>query len=408
MAVTIQAFNGYAREAPARDPELRHITVLGSTGSVGRNTLDLVERNPAKFRVEALTANTNATLLAEQARRHRAQLAVIADESRYSELKAALSGTGIEAAAGAASVAEAARRPSEWVMAAIVGAAGLAPTLAAVERGAVVGLANKESLVCAGDIVMKAVGVNAATLLPVDSEHSAIFQVLDYERSEAVTRISLTASGGPFRTMARSQLGAVTPAEAVAHPNWSMGAKISVDSATMMNKGLEVIEASHLFPVPKERIEIVVHPQSVIHSMVEYVDGSVLAQLGTQDMRTPIAVALAWPDRMTAPSKRLDFARLSELTFEAPDLDRFPALRVARDALQAGGSAPTTLNAANEVAVAAFLAGRIRFLDIVGVVEDALEALPNEPMSTLDEVRAADAAAREVASTRVRASAMRN
>jgi 1-deoxy-D-xylulose-5-phosphate reductoisomerase len=286
--------------------------------------------------------------------------------------------------------------------------AGLEPTLAAVERGAVVGLANKESLVCAGDIVMKAVGVNAATLLPVDSEHSAIFQVLDYERSEAVARIILTASGGPFRTMARSQLGAVTPAEAVAHPNWSMGAKISVDSATMMNKGLEVIEASHLFPVPKERIEIVVHPQSVIHSMVEYVDGSVLAQLGTPDMRTPIAVALAWPDRMTAPSKRLDFARLSELTFEAPDLDRFPALRVAREALHAGGSAPTTLNAANEVAVDAFLAGRIRFLDIVGVVEDALEALPNEPMATLDEVRAADTAAREVASTRVRAFAMRN
>ncbi|HYB08391.1 MAG TPA: 1-deoxy-D-xylulose-5-phosphate reductoisomerase [Alphaproteobacteria bacterium] len=408
MAVTAQTFDGYAREAPVRNPAPKRITVLGSTGSVGRNTLDLVERNPAKFRVEALTANTNVALLAEQACRHRARLAVIAEESSYGELKTALSGTGIEAAAGAASVVEAARRPSDWVMAAIVGAAGLEPTLAAVERGAVVGLANKESLVCAGDIVMKAVGDNAATLLPVDSEHSAIFQVLDYERSDAVARIILTASGGPFRTMARIQLDAVTPAEAVAHPNWSMGAKISVDSATMMNKGLEVIEASHLFPVPKERIEIVVHPQSVIHSMVEYVDGSVLAQLGTPDMRTPIAVALAWPERMTAPSKRLDFASLSDLTFEAPDLDRFPALRVAREALYAGGSAPTTLNAANEVAVEAFLAGRIRFLDIVSVVEAALNALPNRTMSTLDDVRAADTAAREVASTRVHALVLRN
>jgi 1-deoxy-D-xylulose-5-phosphate reductoisomerase len=408
MAVTIKAFDGYAREATARHPAPKRVTVLGSTGSVGRNTLDLVERNPSRFDVEALTANTNAALLAEQARRHRARLAVIADESRYGELKAALSGTGIEAAAGSAAVADAARRPSEWVMAAIVGAAGLEPTLAAVERGAVVGLANKESLVCAGDIVMKAVGVNEATLLPVDSEHSAIFQVLDYERGDAVARIILTASGGPFRTIARAQLGAVTPAQALAHPNWSMGAKISVDSATMMNKGLEVIEASHLFPVAKERIEIVVHPQSVIHSMVEYVDGSVLAQLGTPDMRTPIAVALAWPERMSAPSKRLDFANLGELTFEAPDLDRFPALRVARDALQAGGSAPTTLNAANEVAVEAFLAGRIRFLDIVGVVEDALEALPSGRMATLDEVRLADAAAREVASARVQAFAIRS
>jgi len=267
----------------------------------------------------------------------------------------------------------------------------------------VVGLANKEALVCAGDIVMKAVSTNGATLLPVDSEHSAIFQVFDFDRTDAVARIILTASGGPFRTIERSQLHSVTPAQAVAHPNWSMGAKISVDSATMMNKGLEVIEASHLFPVSRERIEIVVHPQSVIHSMVEYVDGSVLAQLGTPDMRTPIAVALAWPERMAAPSKRLDFATIGALTFEAPDMDRFPALRVARDALHAGGGAPTILNAANEVAVGAFLARRIRFLDIVRVVEDTIGAVRNSEMTNLAEVRSTDAAAREIAPERVAA-----
>ena len=385
----------------ARTPAPKRITVLGSTGSVGCSTLDLLARNPAQFELAALTANRNVERLAAQALRHRPALAVIADERRYRELKTALAGSGIEVGAGREAVIDAARRPAERVMAAIVGAAGLEPTLAAVERGAIVGLANKETLVCAGDIVMREVALRGATLLPVDSEHSAIFQVFDFERAAAVERIILTASGGPFRTIEPSQLHSVTPAQAVAHPNWSMGAKISVDSATMMNKGLEVIEASHLFPVAAERIEIVVHPQSVIHSMVEYVDGSVLAQLGTPDMRTPIAYALAWPARMAAPAKRLAFASLAALTFEAPDFARFPALRVAREALQSGGNAPTILNAANEVAVGAFLEGRIRFLDIVPVVEGTLGNVPNAPLGSLTEVRAADAAGREAAARRV-------
>ena len=396
MALSIREPCGSIEGQPAP----RRVTVLGSTGSVGCSTLDLLERNPESFGVEALTAKSNVTRLAEQALRHHPALAVIADERHYPALKAALSGTGIEVAAGREALLYAARRPAEWVMAAIVGAAGLEPTLAAIERGAIVGLANKETLVCAGDIVMRQVALSEATLLPVDSEHSAIFQVFDSAHAGAVERIILTASGGPFRTIHPSQLHSVTPAQAVAHPNWTMGAKISVDSATMMNKGLEVIEASHLFPVAPERIEIVVHPQSVIHSMVEYVDGSVLAQLGTPDMRTPIAYALSWPARMAAPAKRLDFASLSALTFEAPDVERFPALRVAREALQSGGNAPTILNAANEVAVMAFLEGRIRFLDIVSVVEGTLGEIPNTPLATLAEVRAADGVAREVAERR--------
>jgi len=390
-----------AERSLVRKAEPVRVSVLGSTGSVGCNTLDLIARNPAKFEVVALTANRNVERLAAQALLHRPALAVIAEERCYGELKAALSGSGIEIAAGREAVIAAACRPAERVLAAIVGAAGLEPTLAAIERGAIVGLANKETLVCAGDIVMRQVELRHATLLPVDSEHSAIFQVFDFARADAVERIILTASGGPFRTIEPSQLHSVTPAQAVAHPNWSMGAKISVDSATMMNKGLEVIEASHLFPVAAERIEIVVHPQSVIHSMVEYVDGSVLAQLGTPDMRTPIALALSWPERMAAPAKRLAFASLSELTFEAPDMSRFPALRVAREALQSGGNAPTILNAGNEIAVHAFLDGRIRFLDIVPVVEGTLADLPTRPLLSLAEVRATDAAAREAATRRV-------
>jgi 1-deoxy-D-xylulose-5-phosphate reductoisomerase len=391
MAVTLE------RDAPRAEAAPRRITVLGSTGSVGCSTLDLVERDPDSFELVALTAARNVERLADQARRLRPALAVIADEQFYQPLKSALAGTGIEVAAGREAVVEAARRPAGWVMSAIVGAAGLEATLAAVERGAIVGLANKETLVCAGDIVMAAIKRAGATLLPVDSEHSAIFQVFDFARPEAVERIILTASGGPFRTVERSELGGVTPEQAVAHPNWSMGAKISVDSATMMNKGLEVIEAAHLFPLPEDRIEIVIHPQSVIHSMVEYVDGSVLAQLGTPDMRTPIGYALAWPSRMATPSKRMDFTLSSTLTFEPPDLERFPALAVARRALQTGGNAPTILNAANEIAVEAFLARRIRFLDVVRVVEDTLGALANAPVSTLAAVREADANAREMA-----------
>jgi len=390
-----------AGEAVVRIPRTaaspRSVTILGSTGSIGTSTVDLLDRNPGAFTVEALTANGNVALLIEQARRLRPRLAVVGDERKYAELKAALAGSGIETAAGEAALIDAAVRPADWVMAAIVGAAGLAPTLAAVRRGVVVALANKECLVCAGELVLAEVARSGATLLPVDSEHSAIFQVFDFERREAIERIILTASGGPFRTLDKASMAAVTPAQAVAHPNWSMGAKISADSATMMNKGLEVIEAHHLFGMPEERIEVVVHPQSVVHSLVAYVDGSVLAQLGSPDMRTPIAYAMRWPERMAAPSPRLDLAAIGELTFEQPDPIRFPALRVAREALRAGGGSPTVLNAANEIAVGGFLAGRIGFLDIVAVVEGTLAAMPGGVPRTLDDVWALDAEARRAA-----------
>ena len=375
----------------------RGVTILGSTGSVGCNTIDLIQRHPDAFAVQALTANNSVALLAEQARALRPRLAVVADPKGYEDLKDALAGTGIECAAGPAAVVEAATRPAEWVMAAIVGTAGLEPTLAAVRRGAIVALANKECLVSAGDVMMAEVRGNGATLLPVDSEHSAIFQVFEFDRADKVDRIILTASGGPFLGMDLADMAGVTPEQAVAHPNWDMGAKISVDSATMMNKGLELIEAYHLFPVPEDRIEILVHPQSVVHSMVAYVDGSVLAQMGTPDMRTPIAFALGWPERMVAPATRLALEEIGDLTFEAPDPVRFPALRVARDALQTGGGAPTILNAANEVAVQSFLSGRIGFLDIVRIVEHTLETAPNGKLENLDDVGEADAAARRIA-----------
>ncbi len=375
----------------------RRVTILGSTGSVGCNTLDLIVRQPEAFAVEALTANGSAVRLAEQARRVGAKLAVVADENRYQDLKEALAGSGIEAAAGAPALSEAAARPADWIMAAIVGAAGLAPTLAAVRRGAIVALANKETLVCAGSLMIAEVMHHGATLLPVDSEHNAIFQVLDFERLDAVDRIILTASGGPFRTLSRAAMAEVTPDQAVAHPNWDMGAKISVDSATMMNKGLELIEAHHLFGLPETRIEILVHPQSVVHSMVAYSDGSVLAQMGQPDMRTPIAYTLAWPERMAAPVARLDLAEIGQLTFEAPDSERFPALRLARQALQAGGSAPTVLNAANEVAVAEFLAGRLGFLGIAEVVERTLERIAVVSLGGLDDVWRIDREARRFA-----------
>ncbi|MBW7849010.1 MAG: 1-deoxy-D-xylulose-5-phosphate reductoisomerase [Rhodospirillales bacterium] len=380
----------------------RTITILGSTGSIGSNTVDLVLRNPGAFEVEALTAHSNAAKLARQARELRPKLAVVADPGAYAELKEALSGTDVEAAAGPDAVVAAAARPAEWVMAAIVGAAGLQPTLAAARRGAVVALANKECLVCAGELMMGEVRRHGATLLPVDSEHSAIFQVFDFEQPEKVERIILTASGGPFRTFDYAAMADVTPSQAVAHPNWDMGAKISVDSATMMNKGLELIEAHHLFGLPEERIEILVHPQSVIHSLVAYVDGSVLAQLGTPDMRTPIAYALGWPRRMDAPAARLDLAALGSLTFEAPDLKRFPALRLARQALRSGGGAPTVFNAANEVAVQAFLAGRIGFLDIAAVVEDTMDRMGESVVTSLDDVIEIDCSAREAAGERAR------
>ena len=393
-----------ARDAvlkPVPSAAPRSVTILGSTGSVGRNTVDLIRRHPDAYRIEALTGSDNVTLLAEQARLLRPKLAVVANPARYGELKEALAGTGTELAAGPEAVIEAAQRPADWVMASIVGAAGLKPTLAAVRRGAVIGLANKETLVCAGALMMGEVKRHEATLLPVDSEHSAIFQVFETERREAVDRIILTASGGPFRTASREVMEKATPAQAVKHPNWSMGAKISIDSATMMNKGLEIIEAQHLFNMPESRIDVLVHPQSVIHSMVSYVDGSVLAQLGTPDMRTPIAVALAWPKRMGCPCERLDFAKVSTLTFEAPDEIRFPALKLARQALRSGGGAPVVLNAANEVAVQAFLDGRVGFLDIAAIVENCLARVNAGAAADLEEVAMADQASRAEARRQV-------
>jgi 1-deoxy-D-xylulose-5-phosphate reductoisomerase len=373
------------------------VTILGSTGSIGCSTVDLVERRPDLYRVEALVANSRVDILAEQARKLKARVAVVADESAYGALKQALAGTGIEAAAGPEAVVAAAERPAEWVMAAIVGAAGLAPTLAAVRRGAVVGLANKECLVCAGQLMMAEVEKHGATLLPVDSEHSAIFQVFEADQHDKIEKIILTASGGPFRTRTREFMADVTPEQAVAHPNWSMGAKISVDSASMFNKGLELIEAHHLFAMPEDRIDIVVHPQSVIHSLVAYVDGSVLAQLGSPDMRTPIAYALGWPNRIEAPAPKLNLAEIASLTFEAPDPVRFPSLRLAREALRAGGSAAAVLNAANEVAVAAFLDRRLGFLDIAAIVEKTVAGVAHCQLGSIDDVLAQDAEARRFA-----------
>ena len=376
-------------------PSPRRVTVLGSTGSVGCNTVDLLQRQPERYQIEALTAQSNVDRLAEQARSLKPRLAVIGDAALYGALKQALEGTGVEAAAGKAAVVEAAHRPVDWVMAAIVGAAGLAATLAAVRQGAIVALANKESLVCAGSLMMAEVTAHGATLLPVDSEHNAIYQVFDFERRESIDHIIITASGGPFREFDLDSMATVTPEQAIAHPNWKMGPKISVDSATLMNKGLEIIEAHHLFDLPSERIEVVIHPQSVIHSLVAYVDGSVLAQLGAPDMRTPIAYTLGWPDRIEAPVARLDLAEIAKLTFEPPDRDRFPALELCREALKAGNGAPTILSAANEVAVQEFLAGRIGFLDIVRIVERTLERVPRCEITSLDDVYGLDAAARD-------------
>ena len=372
----------------------RSVTILGSTGSVGCNTLDLIDKNAERFSVVALTANTSVDRLIEQARHFRPAIAVIGDEGLLPALRDGLAGTDVEAAGGAGAIVEAAEVPSDWVMGGIVGAAGLKPTLAAVRRGVIVGLANKECLVCAGAIVMAEVERSGATLLPVDSEHNAIFQVFDFDHQESISRIILTASGGPFRTKSRDEMRDVSPEQAVAHPNWVMGRKISVDSATLMNKGLELIEAFHLFPLDEPAIDILVHPQSVVHSMVEYEDGSVLAQMGSPDMQTPISYALNWPRRMKTPVKRLDLASIGSLTFEAPDPERFPALRLAREALRAGGAMPTILNAANEVAVHSFLERKIGFLDICRLVEDTLDSTaPSEP-GCLEDIEEIDAAAR--------------
>ncbi|MFU7528040.1 1-deoxy-D-xylulose-5-phosphate reductoisomerase [Qipengyuania sp. ASV99] len=376
---------------------VRTISLLGATGSVGASTLDLVRRNRDAWHVEALSANCSATELAALAREFGARIAVVGDESCLGELRAALDGSGIEPAGGAAALCEAAARPVDITVAAIVGCAGLAPTMAAVERGGTIALANKEALVSAGEVMISAVARHGATLLPTDSEHNAIFQCLAGSNIEDVARITLTASGGPLRTWSIAEIAAATPEQAVAHPNWSMGAKISVDSATMMNKGLEFIEAHHLFPVGLDRLRIVVHPQSVIHSMVEYRDRSTLAQLGPPDMRVPIASCLAWPGRMDTPLAPLDLADVGELTFFEPDETRFPATRIAREAIEAGGAAPATLNAANEIAVEAFLAGQIGFTQITAVVEETLGRYSASAPGTLQEVLAVDCEARQCA-----------
>lgn len=375
----------------------RSISIFGATGSVGLSTLDLVRQHRDSFRVVALTANGNAAKLAALAQEFDADLAVVAEEEAYPALKSALAGTRTEAAAGADALVAAAQRDVDWTMASIVGCAGLPPTMAAIEQGRTVALANKEALVSAGDLMMAAVERSGATLLPVDSEHNAIFQCLAGGKLEHVRKITLTASGGPFRSLSYDAMRHVTPAQAVAHPNWDMGAKISVDSATMMNKGLELIEAYHLFPVGLDRLDILVHPQSVIHSMVEYQDCSTLAQLGSPDMRIPIASALAWPERIATNCQPLDLATIGQLTFEAPDLVRFPALRLARAAIGEGGAKPAILNAANEVAVAAFLKEQIAFLDIVTLVEQTITTyVPASPVS-LDDLFSIDAEARRYA-----------
>ena len=376
----------------------RRITVLGSTGSVGKSTVSLLEAAPeGQFEIVALVAGRDWQGLAAQARRLKARHAVLADPSQYAALKEALAGTDIQVAAGPEAVIAAASLPADWTMAAIVGAAGLPATMAALARGGVMAIANKESLVCAGETVLAAARAGGATILPVDSEHNAIFQALDMRDPSAVAKIILTASGGPCRTMSMAEMALVTPEVAVRHPVWSMGAKISVDSATMFNKGLELIEAARLFPVPESRIEVLVHPQSTVHGLVQYTDGSVLAQLGTPDMRTPIAHALAWPARMAASVPPLDLIALGKLEFFAPDPVRFPALRLSREALRAAGGAPTILNAANEIAVGLFLEKRLRFLDIAAVVEETLSRLGAPEAADLPAIMAHDAAARSQA-----------
>jgi len=382
---------------------MKTVTILGATGSVGTSTLDLIEREPDRFRVVALTANCDVAKLAAAAIRTKAEFAVVADEGCLPELREALDGTGIRAGGGAGAIAEAASSGADWTMGAIVGCAGLKPVMAAIEQGGTVVIANKEPLVSAGDVILAAAKRTGATLLPADSEHNAIFQCFDSARPERVRRIILTCSGGPFRDWTIEQMRDVTLEQAVKHPNWSMGAKISVDSATCMNKGLELIEAARLFPIAHDRIEIVIHPQSVVHSLVDYVDGSVLAQLGPPDMRTPIAHTLAWPDRMATPMAPLDLVGIGRLEFEAPDPVRFPALRLAREALDAGGARPAILNAANEVAVEAFLKRRICFLEIAAIVEHTLSCYDPAAPDSVDAVLAIDAKARILAGERVQA-----
>src|SRR3974390_1786337 len=380
----------------------RSITILGATGSIGASTIDLIARNRERYRVEAVSARRNAAALAKIAREVGAHLAVVADATAYADLKSALAGSGVEAAAGQYALMDAAQRPADWVMAAISGAIGLRPTLAAIERGATIALANKECLVCAGALFMRRAANVGATVLPVDSEHNAIFQALGAGSREDVKRIILTASGGPFRSWSLEAIRKATREQALRHPNWSMGPKITVDSASLMNKGLELIEAHHLFAIPPDEIDVLVHPQSVVHGLVEFRDGSVVAQMGPPDMRIPIAHCLAWPRRLDGPAPRLDLAKLRELSFETPDTARFPALALARHALSTGGAAPTVLNAADEIAVGEFIAGRISFPAITALVEATLDAaaargLLAEP-ANVDGALAVDHIARSLAS----------
>ena len=393
---------------PRQHPETtaRSVTLLGATGSIGSSTIDLIKRNPSRYRVEAVSAHRNAAALAALARELNVRFAAIADPAAYRELKDALAGSGIEAGAGETALIEAAERPADWVLAAIVGSAGLKSSLAAAKRGATVALANKECLVCAGDLFMRTAAEAGAQVLPVNSEHNAIYQALKAGRREDVSRILLTASGGPFRTWSIEKMRAATREQALRHPNWSMGAKITIDSATMMNKGLELIEAHHLFEVEAARLDVLVHPQSIVHGLVEYVDGSVIAQLGAHDMRIPIAYCLAFPDRIEGPAARLDLAQLATLSFETPDPMRFPALAITRRALEIGGAAPTILNAANEVAVDAFLNDQVGFTGIVDLVAATLEAAERrgalkEPQN-VEEAIGVDHMARSLAHDRLR------
>ena len=382
---------------------IRSVTVLGATGSIGDSTMDLLRGAPGRYRVEALTANTNVAALAKLAKEFNVKFAAVADPSKLGDLRDALAGTGIETGAGDSAIVEAASRPADWVMAAVSGAAGLKPALAAVDRGATIALANKECLVCAGDFFMERAAKAGATILPADSEHNALFQALASGDRSELTRVIITASGGPFRTWAPADIEQATLAQALKHPNWSMGQKITIDSASMMNKGLEVIEAAYLFDLSPDEIDVLVHPQSIIHSMVEFLDRSVLAQMGAPDMRTPIAHCLGWPDRIAGPADRLDLAKIGTLTFEEPDLDRFPGLRLAFEALRTGKGATTVYNAANEIAVAAFIAGEIRF----GAIARLVEATLNEwsrgnnraPPASADDAISVDHVSRKIAAT---------
>jgi 1-deoxy-D-xylulose-5-phosphate reductoisomerase len=381
----------------------RSISVLGATGSIGDSTMDLVRGGGERYRVEALTAHTNVAGLAKLAREFNAQFAAIADPKRLGELKDALAGTGIECGAGESAIIEAAARPADWLMAAVSGAAGLKPALAAVDRGATIALANKECLVCAGDLFMQRAVKAGACILPADSEHNALFQALSSGNRDELTRVIITASGGPFRTWSAADIEQATLAQALKHPNWSMGQKITIDSASMMNKGLEVIEAAYLFALEPDQIDVLVHPQSIVHGLVEFSDRSVVAQLGAPDMRTPIAHCLGWPDRIVGPAAPLDLAKIGQLTFEAPDFARFPGLRLAFEALRTGRGATTVFNAANEIAVAAFIAQKIRFGAIARLVEATLEHWTRSgnlaPLESADDAIAVDHSARNLAAT---------